>query len=398
MNTERILYFHCFSGVSGDMVIGSLLDTALTDLSYLESELNTLEMTGYELEAKKILRAGISGTGFKVVDKGSPQPMRTLSDLLKIVEDSGVSHGVKEKASEVLTNLARAESRVHQIPLDEVHFHEIGAVDTVVDILGTLILLDKLSIDRVVSSPLNTGTGFVECSHGKLPVPAPATMELLRGVPVYSSGVQHELVTPTGAALLTTLSSSFGEMPGGKIVSTGYGAGQRDLEHPNLLRAVILERGEGNIALPGEEMISLETNIDDMNPEVYSHLMDLLFSEGALDVTLTPIHMKKNRPGTGLTVLCHTAKMDTLVDIIFKETSTFGVRVFRGQRFCLEREVKRVNTPYGDVNVKVGFWKGVPVTFSPEYEDCSRLAREKDIPVKIIYRDARQSAEGLYRR
>ncbi len=390
---EYTVYFHCFSGVSGDMIIGSLLDTGLVDLSYLENELKKIGITGYRVEVDKTTRCGISGTKFTVIDEGVEQRLRTLPDISKLIEDSELSSWVKEKASAIFTGLARAEAKVHDIPSDEVHFHEIGAVDTLVDVVGTLILLEKIGIEKTAASRINTGRGTVKCAHGTLPVPAPATLELLKEIPIYSTGIESELTTPTGAAIVSTLSSSFGDMPSGEVISIGYGAGSRELEQPNLLRAVVIREDK---TCKQEKIVSLETNIDDMNPELYTYIFDELFEAGALDVSLTPLQMKKNRPGTKLSVLCDRAQVDPLIDIILKETSTFGVRIIEGRRYCLERGSVDVKTRYGTVRVKIGFKNGEPITFSPEYEDCAKLAKDSRIPLKNIYREAKRLVEEQY--
>ncbi|MFO8110739.1 MAG: nickel pincer cofactor biosynthesis protein LarC [Thermoplasmata archaeon] len=393
MSDDTTLYLHCFSGISGDMLIGALLDTGMVDLSYLQGELNKVAITGYSMDVKKVTRSDISGTKFTVKDEDVDQPLRTLTDLLALVEESDLSRYIKKRATEIFTDLAKAEAEVHHIPLDEVHFHEIGAVDTVVDVVGALILMEKMKIKRILSSNVHTGTGFVKCAHGTLPVPAPATMELLKGVPVYSTGVEGELVTPTGAAILSTLTSSYSGMPQGIITSVGYGAGYKEIEHPNLLRAVLLKEHDNH---GKQEITILETNIDDMNPEIYSYLFDSLFEAGALDLTLTPIYMKKNRPAAKLTVLCNPALAEPLMEIIFRETSTFGVRIINGHRVCLDRKIVEVKTPYGEVKVKVGSKNGEPVTISPEYEHCAEIARAKGVALKEVYREALCSAEDLH--
>ncbi|MDO9574138.1 MAG: nickel pincer cofactor biosynthesis protein LarC [Candidatus Contubernalis sp.] len=406
---NKIIYFHCFSGVSGDMVLGALLDTGLTSIAYLKEELKKVPLKGYSLEQETVLRGGLSGTRFKVKEEGQAQPLRTLQDLLKLVEESQLSEIIKEKGLAVFQNLARAEARVHGTTPEQVHFHEVGAVDTVVDVLGALILMEKIGISQIYSSPLHVGSGFVRCNHGLLPLPAPATVELLKGVPVYSRGVKGELTTPTGAALLTTLASGFGPLPAGKMLAVGYGAGSRELEHPNLLRVLLLEEeikaGQPeNLQQPGtedlgslkkEEILSVETNIDDMNPEIFSFLLEKLFEAGAWDITLTPIYMKKNRPATRLSVLCPPELFPRVSQIIFTETSSLGLRVFRGEKYSLPRDIREVTTPYGPIRVKVGFLEGEAVTISPEYEDCARAARSQGVPLEQVYRAAQKKGSEL---
>ena len=406
---KRALYFHCFSGASGDMILGALLDTGLVDITILEAELKKLRLQGYVLKQEKVQRGGLSGTRVTVKEQGRDRhPLRTLPDLLKLTEESSLHNNIKEKASRVFHRLARAEAKVHGTTLEKVHFHEIGAVDTMVDVLGTLILLELMEVDIVTSSPLHLGSGFVRCEHGILPVPAPATTELLKGAPVYSRGVEGELVTPTGAALLTTLASSFGPLPPGKLLAVGYGAGGRELEHPNLLRALLVDEqkeetlqdelqpllgGEEITSLQRGEILSVETNIDDMNPEVFSHLVEKLFEAGAWDVTLTPLYMKKNRPATQLSVLCSPELFSQVARLIFTETTSIGLRVFRGEKYFLPRETRKVTTPYGQVRVKTGFLEGEMVTVSPEYEDCAEIARSQGTPLEKVYRAAWRALE-----
>ncbi len=405
---KTTLYFHCFSGVSGDMVLGALLDTGMADISFLEEGLQKINLQGYLLQKEKVQRGGLSGTRM-IVRELEPhrQPLRTLPDLVKLVEESPFSGHIKEKACGVFHRLAQAEAAVHGTTPEKVHFHEIGAVDTVVDVLGTLILLESMGVDRIISSPLHLGSGFVRCQHGLLPVPAPATVELLKGVPVYSRGVEGELVTPTGAALLTVLASSFGPLPPGKIRAVGYGAGYREIEHPNLLRVLLLEEKEkfsGDKFQPfwpdkemeflqRQEILTVETNIDDMNPEGFSYLMENLLEAGAWDVTLTPLYMKKNRPATRLSVLCSPDLFPKLAPLIFKETTSLGLRVYPGEKYSLPRETREVITPYGPIRVKLGFLGEEPVTISPEYEDCREAARSSGIPLKEIYRAVSRAVE-----
>ncbi len=393
MKTDTVLYIDCFSGVSGDMLIGALLDTNMAGIKELEDGLNGLNIKGYSLEAEWVERGGISGTKFTVLDRGVEQPLRTLTDLRKLLDESELPQEIKKKAAGIFEKLAEAEAKIHNIPLDKVHFHEIGAVDTVVDVVGSLILLERMGVDNIVSSSVNTGTGFIDCSHGRLPVPAPASLELLKGVPVYSTGADGELVTPTGAAILTSICDSYGGIPAGRMMSVGYGAGQREMEHPNLLRVMLLECRED---MDTEDIIILETNIDDMNPEIYTYLSEELFLAGALDVTLTPVYMKKNRPGTKLTVLCAPELGETLRDMIFRESSTFGVRTSKGGRYCLDRKVIEVKTEYGDVKVKVGYKDGEPVTFSPEYDHCAEIARKKGVPLRKVYQETIRVLENRF--
>ena len=307
--------------------------------------------------------------------------------MTTVIKAAGLPAAVESRAVDVFAHLATAESEVHGVPLDKIHFHETGAVDSIVDIVGTVIAVDLLDAERVVCSPVHLGSGEVECAHGTLPVPAPATLALLRGVPVYSRGVPAELVTPTGAALITTLAGGFGPMPSFNPISVGYGAGSRDLDdRPNVLRAVI---GEATDAARVEQtMAVLETNIDDMNPQWYEPLMEKLFAAGARDVFMVPAYGKKHRPGTVLTVVCLEDMVPEIGRIVFRETTTFGVRYRLDRRMVLDRTARRVSTTWGDVSVKVGTFAGETVSVSPEYDDCRRVADAAGVPVKRVYEAA----------
>ncbi len=430
---SKVLYLHCFSGVSGDMLLGALLDLELVPLKDLERELTKTGLKGYTLECEKTSKKGIAGTRFLVMEnKEETPPLRNLSSLLKIVGSSSLEEDIKTNASQIFKKLAEAEARVHGVKVEEVHFHEIGAVDTVVDILGTLIMLKLMEVKTIISSPLHLGAGFIQGEHGTLPLPAPATLELLKGVPVYSRGVEGELATPTGAVLLSSLVSSFGPLPAGKIAASGYGAGTRDLEHPNLLRAVLLEESPadrqrpdqesetppGEVSrepapIPGpegfpegdngldrevfrEKVLVVEANIDDMSPEVFPWVMDKLLQSGAWDVFFTPIHMKKNRPGIKLSFLCAPHLLDCLTAIVFRETSSLGLRVLKGDKYYLPRRKIEVETPLGKVGIKVGYLEGKINTWAPEYEDCFKIARERKVPLKDVYREAEKSFREKY--
>jgi len=406
---SKVLYLHCFSGVSGDMLLGALLDLELVPLKDLERELTKTGLKGYTLECEKTSKKGIAGTRFLVMEnKEETPPLRNLSSLLEIVGSSSLEEDIKTNASQIFKKLAEAEARVHGVKVEEVHFHEIGAVDTVVDILGTLIMLKLMEVKTIISSPLHLGTGFIQGEHGTLPLPAPATLELLKGVPVYSRGVEGELATPTGAVLLSSLVSSFGPLPAGKIAASGYGAGTRDLEHPNLLRAVLLEESPADRQRPEQEsetppgevsrekVLVVEANIDDMSPEVFPWVMDKLLQAGAWDVFFTPIHMKKNRPGIKLSFLCAPHLLDCLTAIVFRETSSLGLRVLKGDKYYLPRRRIEVETPLGKVGIKVGYLEGKINTWAPEYEDCFKIAREGKVPLKDVYREAEKSFKEKY--
>ncbi len=381
-----IAYLDCFSGISGDMLLGALLDAGLS-LDDLRADLARLPLSGYEVTAEKVTRQGLAATR-AVVSVGPEQVNRGLQDILSIIDRASLPQQVAQPASRAFTRLAEAEARVHNRRLDEIHFHEVGAVDAIVDVVGACCGLHRLSITEVHASPLPLGGGWVETAHGRLPVPAPATAELLREVPVYGGPVEAELVTPTGAAILTTICRSFGPMPAMTVRRVGCGAGSRDLPHPNLLRIFV---GETRAQLLEQGLVVLETNLDDMNPEFFEYLMDGLFAAGALDVFYTPIVMKKSRPAALVSVLAEPALADGLSEIIFRETTTLGVRRYQVSRRCLEREWREVETQYGRVRVKVGKIGPEIVTAAPEYEDCRRLAQQAGVPVKAVYQAAQQA-------
>ncbi|HDN84140.1 MAG TPA: nickel pincer cofactor biosynthesis protein LarC [Candidatus Aerophobetes bacterium] len=304
-----------------------------------------------------------------------------------------MSQKLKEKSKSIFLTLAKAEAYIHQEDINSVHLHELGSIDTLIDIVGSVVGLDKMGIEEVYSSEINVGEGFVKTAHGYLPVPAPATAHILKGVPVYSSGVKAELTTPTGAAILTGFSSGYGSLPLMKLEVIGYGAGEKDLPSPNLLRVLI---GEKSIQSEQEDWVSvLETNIDDMNPEFYDYLIDFLLKKGALDVFLTPIQMKKSRPGMLLSVICYEKKQKEIIDTIFSETSTFGIRISRLRREKLKREIKNLKTSLGNIRVKLGILDGKIVSVSPEYEDCKKIALERKIPLKRVYELVKMEAGSL---
>ncbi|UCD58148.1 MAG: nickel pincer cofactor biosynthesis protein LarC [Candidatus Hydrogenedentota bacterium] len=385
----RHIYFDCFSGISGDMVIGSLLDAGLK-LEELREGLSLLPLKGYELRAEKTMRRHLSATSFFVDVKDSRPQERGLQHIMELLEKSTLPEKTREKAQSIFTLLADTEAAIHSTTPDKIRFHEVGAVDSIIDVVGALIGLDRLGIDEVHSSPVNVGRGFVECKHGILPVPAPATLKLLEGISIYSHGPEAELVTPTGAVLLRSLARSFGPLPPQRIVSQGYGAGKGDFpEWPNLLRAVI---GEPTEAFAADDVVVMSTTIDDMNPENFEYLMELLFEGGALEVYLTPIHTKKTRPGTLLTLLCDPSCTSALAAIVFSESTTFGVRYHREARLKLTRKIIEVSTEWGAVRVKVGTGGGRVMSVSPEFEDCKTVARRHKVPLKRVYDAARDAA------
>jgi pyridinium-3,5-bisthiocarboxylic acid mononucleotide nickel chelatase len=386
----RIAYFDCFSGISGDMIVGALLDAGL-DFKELESESKKLDLGKVEIRASRIVKQNIASTRFSVIYE-EQKHHRHLKDLYDLVDNTSIDQDIKEKARMVFLKIGMAEAKIHNVSLEEVHFHEIGAVDTIVDVVAALTGLKKLGIEKVYCSRLNAGSGFVTFSHGKFPVPAPATAEILKGVPIYSTDSGGELVTPTGAAIIATLADDFGDMPSMVTESIGYGAGTKEFKHPNVLRVYLGETADKG-AVPenkettgnsGNGILVIETNIDDMNPQWYDHITDRLYGEGALEVFLTSIQMKKNRPGIKLTVLTEPGISKQLVKVILSETTSIGVRIRKETREILVRESKVYNTPFGEVEAKTSFYEGHPVTRKIEYDDLKRLALANGLSIKQI--------------
>lgn len=378
-----ILYFDCFSGMSGDMTLGALVDAGVP-LRELERRLSLIPIKGYKLKAAKVKRAGISATKVDVVLKRSAisgqQSAKRWKDIEKIIKGSRLSAKIKDKGLFIFKRLFEAEAKVHGGRYDTVHLHELGAVDCIVDIFGTLIGLDILDIKKIYSSPLNLGSGMIKTEHGIMPVPAPASIELLKGTPVYSSDIKFELTTPTGAVLVSSLASGFGPLPEMIVAKTGCGAGNKNFkDRPNILRLFIGDEIKKKRA--DDEITVIETNIDDMNPEVYEYVMDKLFTAGALDVFLTQIIMKKGRPAVKLTVLSEEAKKDKMISIILKETTSIGLRFYNAGRKVLQREIRKVKTKYGMIRVKESRLGDEIVKVSPEYEDCKKIAKKHDIPL-----------------
>jgi uncharacterized protein (TIGR00299 family) protein len=390
----RIAYFDCFSGISGNMVLGALIDAGL-EIDWLRRELAKLKLANYKIEASKVLKRYIAGT-LVDVKTHKERVERHLGDILDIIERSDLSEEVKGTCGAIFTKLAKAEAKVHGLDVEDIHFHEVGGLDAIVDIVGSVVGLRRLGIEEVYSSPLHLGTGFVECAHGMLPVPAPATLELVRGVPTYGRDVEAELVTPTGAAIITTLAKGFGRSPLMDVETIGYGAGHRDLPIPNLLRVSIGKAVEPRGRGYEEDVVTLiEANIDDMNPEFYDYVMGRLFEKGALDVFLTPIQMKRNRPAIELSALVREADVSGVLDAFFEETTTLGVRLYEIRRKKLSRESIVVETQYGRVDVKVGKLGNVVKNVSPEYEDCRRTASQLGVSLKEVYEEAKRAAREM---
>ncbi len=427
---SRLLYFDCFSGISGDMVLGALLDAGLP-MPALKGALGSLAVDGYHVHAERVLRAGVSATKFIVQEDGardsglaarhdehhhghehphdhasetrvpSPEarahshshshPHRSLPEIYGLIDKAALSTAGRDRAKALFERLAEAEAAIHDMPVEKVHLHEVGALDSIIDIVGAVFGLEWLGADQIMSSPLNVGGGMVHSAHGHFPVPAPATVKLLGSVPVYSGTVQRELVTPTGALLVSSYASSFGPIPAMTIDQVGYGAGDNDFPStPNVLRILVgrpssaVSAGFGRTDATGERVVVIECEIDDMNPQLFGVAMDRLYAAGALEVFYVPVQMKKNRPGTLLTVVAPPQLRSPLSDIIFTETTTIGVRYAELDRECLRREQVTVTTSVGDVRMKLAWRDGRLVNAVPEFEDCNTLAVSHNLPVKEI--------------
>jgi pyridinium-3,5-bisthiocarboxylic acid mononucleotide nickel chelatase len=425
----RIAYLDCFSGISGDMFLGALVDAGVSPKIF-DKTVAQLSL-GACLEISRVMRSGISATKVDVlvggekdmpraeywakedvartpssaahshphshehkhehsvaVESATHDHSRGLTEIREIINQAGINEKAKHLAIEIFEALGAAEAKIHDIPIEDVHFHEVGAVDAMVDIVCAAVGTVALGADEIVCSPLNVGGGIVKCAHGTFPVPAPATLELLKNAPVYSSGIQAELVTPTGAAIVKTLASRFAAFPGMKIEKSGYGAGSRDFPgYPNVLRLTLGELAAG-AQTTRETITVLEANLDDLNPQVFGYVLDRLFEAGALDAFAAPIQMKKNRPGTLLTVLCDAEHAAKLTEIIFQETTTLGVRRREDSRQCLARRWETVRTQWGEVRIKIASMNGAVTNFSPEYEDCRKIAAANRVPLKIVMQEA----------
>jgi uncharacterized protein (TIGR00299 family) protein len=382
----RNAHFHCFSGISGDMTVGALIDAGL-DFNEFKKNLEMLNISGYEIYADDVLKNGIKGTCFRV-RVTEDQGCRNLTDIAGIIKKSALPDRVKKDSIRIFELLAAAEAKVHNSSVDKIHFHEVGAIDSIIDICGTAIAMWMHGIDSVTNSPVNTGKGFVKSEHGILPVPAPATAELLKRSEIYSGDADGELTTPTGAAIIAYYSSGTVPLPEMRNYTTGYGAGTMDLSTPNLLRVFIYDNDSTGYLT--DIVSEIETTIDDMNPEIFSHLFEKLYETGVLDAVILPAFTKKNRPASVLKVLVSPRMADEAAEIIFRETTTSGLRIREVHRRILERENKHVETEYGIINVKIHYLHGKIVTVSPEYEDCRKAALKHNVSVKKIYIEAQK--------
>ena len=398
----RIAYFDCPSGAAGDMIMGALVDAG-APFEALRDELAKLGLRGFALERREVMKAAFRATKVDVHihgedhakdehHEGHSHPHRNLRSILELIASSGLRPAVKAGAGRIFTRLAEAEARAHGTSVDEVHFHEVGAVDAIVDVTGACIGLDLLGVDAVHCSALPVGGGFVTGAHGRMPIPGPGTAELLKGFPIVDTGVKRELVTPTGAAILTTLSASAGAMPPMTVEAVGYGAGTMDLETPNVIRVFL---GEATRSGGRETIVQIETTVDDMQPQLWETVMERLFEAGALDVYLTPVTMKKSRPGIVLTALCAPEKVTELSRVLFEESPTIGVRWTAYQRERLDRETVTLATAYGPVPFKVSRLGGRVVTATPEFEEIRRIAKEKGLAAREVLDQARADGRRL---
>ena len=392
----KIAYFDCFAGASGDMILGALLDAGL-ELADLTRELDKLGLDHWHLDRRDVVKNGISGSQAMVTidDDHHGHHHRHLSHITAIIDGSDLDPAVKRDSLRIFKRLAEAEAKVHNTTINHVHFHEVGAMDAILDIVGGVIGLHLLGIERIVCSPLHVGSGTVDCAHGTLPVPAPATAELVRGRPIYAGDVQGELLTPTGAAILTTLADDFGALPPMTVDRIGHGAGTAERDIANLLRVFIGTAAEHGRRFAVEQTATIETTIDDMNPQIYDHLIDRVLSAGALDIFMQPVQMKKNRSGTLVTVLCRPEMVDAMADLLFRETTTIGLRWHLDNRFTLARDFITVNTLYGPINCKTAMLGDERINVTPEYDDCKRAAATHNVPLKTVIDAARSQALDL---
>jgi hypothetical protein len=381
----KIAYFDCFAGISGDMTLGALIGAG-ADADRLRKGLAGLGVGGYRIEVGKKMTGPIEATDVRVIlDDAHQHHHRRLHDILEMIRGAKLSEPVKQTAERIFRRLAEAEAKVHGSSPEEVHFHEVGAVDAIVDIVGTALCLEMLGWPKVVASPMPTFHGYAKGSHGVFPLPAPAAAEILRGIPWRKLDIEGELVTPTGAAIIREIAEGFGPLPAMTVESIGYGAGKSDFGIPNALRVMIGLEAAG---VESQGVTVIETNIDDLNPQFYETAMERLFAAGALDVFLTPIQMKKNRPGTLLSVICDPDLTEPIAAVLLAETSTFGVRISRWKRLCLDRRWEEVVTEFGVIRIKIGEREGRVITASPEYEDCKRAAIEHGAPLRRVHETA----------
>ena len=382
----KTLFFDCFAGASGDMILGALVGAGVDPRSLVD-QLKLLKVGGWEIDFARVDRSGISAT-YARVETAPEHGHRHLSDILKIIDESGLNQQVKDRAGRIFSNLAAAEAQVHNLPLEQIHFHEVGALDAILDVCGAAIGFDLLGIEQFISSPLRVGFGITDMAHGRFPIPPPAVAELLKGKPIYAGEIEGEFVTPTGAAIISTVCDRFESLPPMQISATGYGAGTRDPKgFPNALRVLVGE-SESTSAAADEQLLMIETNIDDMSPQLFGYVMDRAFELGALDCYFTPVQMKKNRPGMLLSILCRPDEREKFLQMMFTETTTIGARSYAVSRRALPRETVRVQTKFGAIDVKVVHSNG-DVKAMPEFEQCRAVAQESGVAVREVQDAAR---------
>ena len=396
------LYFDCFAGAAGDMILGALIDAGVP-FEEVQRALGSLAVDGVSVSVDRVLKTGVSSLKFRVTESTPDCRVPTsdtrahrhyhLKHIYAAIEKAALPPAAKARATKMFQRLAEAEAAVHHSTMEKVHLHEVGAIDSIIDIVGTAFAMDYLAPGRVVVSPVNVGGGMVKTAHGVFPVPAPATVRLLGAVPTYSSGAQLELLTPTGALILSEYADAFGPMPAMRVGRVGYGAGDRDLpETPNVVRVFVGEAGaEAGAAGPVMRVAVLACEIDDMNPQIFGAVMDGLYAAGALEVFYQPVQMKKNRPGTLMTIVCAPDKRDALADLVFRETTTIGIRYQEMARLCLERETQPVETAYGVVRFKVARKDGAVLNAQPEFDDLARVAAEQGVPIKMVQAAAQKA-------
>lgn len=384
----KTIYFDCFAGASGDMVLGALVSAGV-DAQVLKEQLALLVVPGYEIDFVRVDRSGINAIQARVKTEHEHQH-RHLSQILKIIDDSRLQSSIKERAARIFTRLAEAEAHVHNQPIENVHFHEVGALDAIIDVVGAAICFDLIGAQQFICSPLRVGKGTVKMAHGYFPIPPPAVAELLKDAPIYAGDLEGEFVTPTGAAIITSVCNRFGSLPEFVIETTGYGAGTREYdEFPNVLRVFVGEAGAQDSA--DEHLLMIETNIDDMSPQLFGHVMERALDLGALDCYLTPVQMKKNRPGNLLSILGRPQDREKFLQMLFAETTTLGIRSYEVDRRALARETARVETQYGPIDVKVARLAGAIVNAMPEYEQCRQAALKAKVPLRTVESAARSA-------
>lgn len=390
----KALFFDCFAGASGNMILGGLVSLGIDQQSLVE-QIKLLNVPDFEIEFTTVSKSGISAIHANV--KVPPEHAhRHLHTIEKIINDSQLLDKIKQRAIQIFTKLAQAEAKIHGIDVQKVHFHEVGAMDAIIDVTGACIGFEMLGIESFACSKVHVGSGFAKMAHGKFPIPPPAVAELLRGIPIYSTEIQGELCTPTGAAIISTLCETYGKISELQIEKIGYGAGTRDYEDfPNVIRLMVGESQKSKVKSQRSNLILLETNLDDISAQILGFVMDKAFELGALDCWFTPIQMKKNRPATMVSILCKRENREKLTELLYVETTTLGIRVREVERECLERKIVKVQTQFGEIDVKIGFFNGKQVNTMPEFEQLKRIALEQNVPLKEVRKAVEENLKNL---